>query len=287
MTRFWQASAVAIVAASVSIWGDTPAVGGAISLNGVIGPAGTDAAAVQGAGRPVNQTGYASNAGATSLTTQGSGGPAFDFNAGFPDGNDRATGSSAGAGHVIADRKYNSEAASPMILDMDNDAVFSDEVDSAPSDPDTFHFGFGMHADTFITFDLAVIRSQYALPAHSEFDLTGQVGLANVNLGYRTGAAILLDGNLLAVYDFDGRTASYHGVDSLNLSIPGDGRYLTFIGLSGLDGTNGWDHLGFRNVTLTPVPEPGSAALLLAALAPSAFFCARRRRLRTRQRRTP
>jgi len=230
-----------------------------ITLDTVIGVSGTNAASVSGVGNAVNFTGFALNSGATTLVAPGSTGTAaFDFNTGFADTLDRATGSTAGAPNVFADLKYDSSSTAPLLLDTDNDGAFLDNT------PVT---GFGMHGDTFVTFDLAVIRANNSLAANTVFTLTGLAGVANFVGHGQTSAAIILDGNQLAVFDWT--ESPVNAVSSYNLTLAGSARYLTFIGLSGLDASNWGAHIGFGNVQLqvAAVPEPSIAWLLGAGLA--------------------
>ncbi len=237
-----------------------------VNLNTVIGPAGTNAADVDGVGNAVNFTGYTLNTGATTLIAAGSpGSAAFDFNTGFADTLDRATGSVAGAGNVFADLKYDSSSTAPLLLDTDNDGAFGDNT------PVT---GFGLHGDTFITFDLDVIRANNALAAGTPFTLTGSAGMANFTGYGQTSAAIILDGSQLAVFDWQ-ETPPVNQFSSYNLGIAGSARYLTFVGLSGLDASNWGAHVGFANVQLLAVPEPAVTSLLILGLGAVAW---RRRR---------
>lgn len=255
-------------------WGQT-----VIKLDAVIGAAGTDAFSVQGNASAVNLTGIATDGGVSTLTASGStGSSSFNFNTGFGDSVDRTVGGNANSGtqHVIADRGYDSANAGLLKLDKNNDGSFADEVDSAPSDASTFHFGFGLHADGFITFDLAVIRTNNGLAANTAFTLTGGAGVNyDVSGGYKSSGAIVLDSTLLAVFDWETGVAGKQ-FSSYSLSIPGSARYLTFAGLAGLDGGISYDHLGFSDVQLTAVPEPAvtGAAAGLAMLG----WAVRRRR---------
>lgn len=237
-----------------------------INLNTVIGPSGTNAATVAGIGNAVNFTGFALNSGATPLTASGSPAPtAFDFNTGFSDTLDRATGSSAGAPNVWADLKYDSSTTSPLILDMNNDGSFAGEI------PVT---GFGMHGDTFITFDLAVIRANAGLAANTPLTLTGSAGIANTSL-VATSGAILADSTQLAVFDWN--AGAGNTLSNFTLNVSGTTRYLTFAGLSGLDADNFFAHVGFANVQLQAVPEPTTGLLLGAGLAYLVAAAARKR----------
>lgn len=240
-----------------------------ISLNSVIGPAGTDAVSVLGVGNAVNQTGVPSNSGSTQLTAVGSTGSSwFDFNADFADHVDRTAGATANGGtnHVFADRGYDSASPISLILDRNNNGSFGDEVDNVPSDAGTFNFGFGMHADGFITFDLAVIRTNNGLAAHTALTLTGGAGVNNNGNAGHTSAAIVVDGSALVFFDWQ-TGAPYHQFDSFSLTIPDTARYLTFAGLSGTDYAISFDHIGFSDVQLTAIPEPGAAGLAFALLA--------------------
>ena len=229
-----------------------------IVLKSVIGAAGTDAATVAGVGNAVNIVGFGSNSGATTLTASGStGSSAFNFNTGFSDGRDRATGSNpnSGAAHVYVDRKYDSGFTGPLILDTNADGSYSGE---------TAQSGFGMHSDGFITFDLAVIRANFGLAANEALKLTGSAGIANAAFGYQTSGAIIADGTQLAVFDW--KDGAGNMISSYSLTLSGSARYLTFAGLSGLDNSNIYDHVGFINVQLQQIPEPAIASLILAGL---------------------
>lgn len=237
-----------------------------ILLDSVIGAPGTNAATVASAGNAVNFTGLGSNSGVTSLTAAGStGSSSFDFNTGFSDSLDRATGSIAGAPNVWADLKYDSATTAPLILDTNSDGSFADE---------TAQSGFGMHGDTFITFDLDVIRANAGLAAGTPLLLTGAAGIANTTL-VPTSGAIIADSTQLAVFDWNGPTTTYN---SFSLSLSGSTRYLTFIGLSGLDADNFFAHVGFINVQLQAIPEPPALALLTLGLGLSGWRALRRRK---------
>jgi hypothetical protein len=241
-----------------------------INLDAVIGSPGT--LAVGTVGGQVNKTGAASNSGTTSLDQAAT--VSFNFNS-FPDTQDRATGFASNGG-TYADRKYNNSSPTALVLDTNNNAVFPDETDQAPSDSSTFHLGFGMHADQYITFDLNAIRTANSIPG-AGFILAGSAGVANIHPlahgGALTSAAILLDGVLLAVYDFNddvtgisGASATpggnYYQYDTYIFNIPSSGQYLTFVGLSGLDLDVAAAHVGFGDVTLTAVPECSSLTSL-------------------------
>ena len=239
-----------------------------INLNSVIGPSGTNAADVDGVGNAVNFTGYALDTGVTTLIATGSAGAsAVNFNTGFSHPFDRAMGSTAGAGNVFADLKYDSSGTAPLLLDTDNDGAYLDNT------PVT---GFGMHGDTFITFDLDVIRANNSLAAGTPFTLTGIAGVANFSGHGQTSAAIILDGGQLAVFDWTESPVNL--VSSYTLTLAGSARYLTFAGLSGLDNTNNWGaHVGFGNVQLQAVPEPPVHLLLAGGLALAGLLVRRRR----------
>jgi hypothetical protein len=238
-----------------------------INLNTVIGPSGTNAADVDGVGNAVNFTGYALNTGVTTLIAAGStGASSFDFNTGFSDAFDRATGSTAGAGNVFVDLKYDSSSTAPLLLDTDNDGAYLDNT------PVT---GFGLHGDTFITFDLDVIRANNSLPAGTLFTLTGIAGVANFTGHGQTSAAIILDGSQLAVFDWSESPVNL--VSSYTLTLAGSARYLTFAGLSGLDNSNWGAHVGFGNVQLQAVPEPPVHVLVAGGLALVGLLARRRR----------
>jgi hypothetical protein len=239
-----------------------------VNLNSVIGAPGANAATVAGVGNAVNFTGYALNSGATTLTAAGStGASSFDFNTGFADTQDRTTGSGAGAGNVFVDRKYDSGSTGTLYLDTDNNGSFAGE--SALT-------GFGMHGDTFVTFDLNVIRTNAGLAAGTAFTLTGGAGEANFTGYAKTSGAIILDSTQLAVFDWT-ETGPIAQFSTYSLSIAGSARYLTFIGLSGLDNNNWGAHVGFSNVQLVAVPEPAAIAVL-AGCAALGLAALRRRR---------
>lgn len=246
-----------------------------IDLKTTIGAAGTDAATVAGVGNAVNFVGFASNSGATVLTASGSAGSSsFNFNTGFGDGRDRATGSNpnSGAAHVYVDRKYTSEGTSALILDTDGNGSYSGE--SALT-------GFGMHSDGFVTFDLNGIRTNAGLATNTGFKLTGAAGIANAAQLYPTSGAIIADGAQLAVFDWTSGAGNMYSTFSLNVT--GSMRYLTFIGLSGLDLDNIYAHIGFANVRLEGIPEPSAVALLLAGLSAFGLGGVARRRRRARR----
>lgn len=241
-----------------------------IQLGSVIGPAGTNAATVAGPGNPVNATGFAT-AGLTTLTSSGSSGSSsFNFASGFSDGHARAIGSNPGIGaaNIYVDRKFDSANTSPLIVDTNNDGNYADE--SAQT-------GFGMHADGFITFDLAAIRSAKGLPADTPFLLTGAAGVANYNPN-NTSGAIILDSAELIHFDWNSGSSPYHEYDTFSLSIPGSTNYLTFAGLAGLDQSNWGDHVGFVAVQLAAVPEPSTIVLGALGIGLLAVMTAWRRR---------
>jgi hypothetical protein len=234
-----------------------------IDLTALVGSSGTNATTVAGSGNVVNLTGVIANSGGTALTRSGAAGATFDFNTGFADGADRVIGSTAGSGAFYVNLKTDSANTSPLILDTNRDGSFASE--SAVT-------GLGTHADSFITFDLAVIRAQNSLTADAPLTFTGLAGIANTTIT-PTSAAILLDGTSLAVYDW-----SSTGVIANNfaLSLPGTGRYLTLAALSGTDGDNFYAHVGFANLQLQAVPEPSAVALLTLGIG--AVWWLRRRR---------
>jgi hypothetical protein len=252
--------------ASVALF--TPAVRAqvTVNLNSVIGASGTSAASVAGVGNAVNFVFTAVSPGTTTLTAPGStGSSSFDFNTGFTDTFDRATGISPGSPAVIADRKYDSVTAFSLILDTNNDGSFGGE--SALT-------GFGMSGESFITFNLDVIRANNGLSAGTAFTLTGSAGIANTVL-QPTSGAIIVDSSQRAVFDWTSGAGNTFSTYSIGLS--GSDRYLTFIGLSGLDLDYNYAHVGFANVQLTAVPEP-SAYAVLAGLAALGLAALRRRR---------
>ena len=239
-----------------------------INLNSVIGPSGTNAADVDGVGNAVNFTGYALDTGVTTLIAAGSpGASAFNFSTGFSDTLDRSFGSTAGAGNVFADLKYDSSGTAPLLLDTDNDGAYLDNT------PVT---GFGMHGDTFSTFDLDVIRANNSLAAGTPFTLTGIAGVANFTGHGQTSAAIILDGSQLAVFDWQ-ESPPIGLLSSYTLTLAGSARYLTFAGLSGLDNNNWGAHVGFGNVQLQAVPEPPVHLLMAGGLALVGLLVRRRR----------
>jgi len=225
-----------------------------ITLSSEVGPANTNAASVAGLGQIVNRTGVASNSGATTVIATGSTGlAAFDFNTGFTDGYDRTIASSAGAGNVFIDRKYDSSSTAPLLLDTNNNGSFTDE---------SALMGFGMHSDTFITFDLAALRSAHDLALDAPFLLTGAAGVADRLDSGQTSAAIIADSTQLAVFDWRS-SGPYNQYSTFSVSVSGSTQYLTFAALSGLDGSNWADHVGFANVQLTvmAIPEPATCGL--------------------------
>ncbi len=235
-----------------------------INLDAIIGPAGTNATTTGNVGFAVNLTGVALDVGVTTLTASGStGSSSFDFTT-------RSIGSLASAGDVFADRKHDNGVSGLFILDTNNDGSFLDETQSNLS-------GFGLHGDTFITFDLAVIRANASLAPGTPFTLTGSAGQANWNPYGQTSAAIILDSTQLALFDWT-ESGPVNQFSTYTLSVAGSARYLTFIGLSGLDGSNYGAHVGFANVQLTAVPEPSTVLLLGAGLASLLPATLRRRR---------
>jgi hypothetical protein len=170
-------------------------------------------------------------------------------------------------GNVFADRKYDSSGTAALYLDTNNDGFFNDEIPM---------IGFGMHGDTFVTFDLNVIRSYAGLAAGTAFTLTGGAGEADFTGYVKTSGAIILDSTELAVFDWteSGPVAQF---STYSLSIDGSARYLTFIGLSGRDNSNWGAHIGFSEVQLVAVPEPAAMAVL-AGCAALGWVGLRRRR---------
>jgi len=106
-----------------------------------------------------------------------------------------------------------------------------------------------MHANRFITFDLAVIRTNASLPSGQAFQLTEIAGPANFAPTTGMSLAVLLDGLLLLMHDVaTGALTS----NSFSLSVSGAGRYLTFVALEGTGLEPNGDHGAFARVTLTP-----------------------------------
>jgi hypothetical protein len=210
--------------------------GGAIPLGAVIGPSGTNADEVDAPGNPVNLVGTASNTGATTLAAAAAGAPTFDFNT--YGGVDRTSGfDRSDLLTVRADMKHDSTA---LILDLDNDGSFTGD----PASP-----GFGMHANRFITFDLAEIRSDAGLASDQAFVLAGVAGPANFFNATGMALAVLIDGTPAVMHDLAGGAST-----SLSFSVPvsGSARYLTFVTLDGPGGGPEpfGDHGGFAHVTL-------------------------------------
>lgn len=227
------ADLVTVVApATLTGW---PGLGGLI-LSAVIGSAGTNADDVDAAGNAVNLVGSAIDGTATTLAAGASGLPTFDFNT--AGGADRTTGfTRADLLAVRADQKHDGAA---LVVDRNNDGSFADESPQP---------GFGMHANRFITFDLAVIRSNASLPAGQAFQLTGIAGPANAAPTSGMSLAVLLDGALLLMHDVAaGATTS----NTFSLAVSGAGRYLTFIALEGTSLEPNFDHGAFARVTLNP-----------------------------------
>ncbi|MEQ1857949.1 MAG: Ig-like domain-containing protein, partial [Longimicrobiales bacterium] len=159
-----------------------------IPLGAVIGSVGTDADAVDAPGNPVNLVGTALNGGATTLAAGGGTLPTADFNA--LGGLDRTTGFDRG--DLLAVRADQKHTGAALLLDLDGDGTFTDEV----AQP-----GFGMHANRFITFDLDVIRANASLPASQAFTLSGYSGPAE---GFPTSGmslVVLLDGLPVVLHD--------------------------------------------------------------------------------------
>ncbi len=262
--------ACALAGISIPTYGQTT-----IQLDSVIGVSGTNAASVASNTGAVNFTGVASDAvGApTTLTAPGSAGIAstFNFNTGFADSLDRATGFSTGSGNVFADMRYDSASTNIIALDTNFNGSF-DGTEYSTALP-----GFGMHGDTFITFDLDVIRTNAGLGAGTTLYLTGIAGLPVPGSVQSTSAAIITDSTQRAVFDWNSSGAPGSLSSSFNLTLSGSTRYLTFIGLSGVDSDYQWAHIAFANVQLSTVPEPTTVMLLSAGLAGLGWLRLRRR----------
>jgi hypothetical protein len=209
---------------------------GTIALDAVIGSPGTDADAVDGLGNPVNLVGTASDVGATTLAVAAAGAPTYDFNS-MP-GGDRTTGfQRADLLAVVADQKHNNAT---LLLDLDNDGSFADEVAQQ---------GFGLHANRFVTFDLTEIRADAGLASDQSFTLTGVAGPADANPTTGMSFAILADGNPAFLFDVAAGASTSVAFD---VPMSGSARFLTFIALEGLALEPNFDHGGFAQVTLSP-----------------------------------
>jgi hypothetical protein len=166
---------------------------------------------------------------------------------------------------VWVDRKYDSASTGPLLLDTNRDGSFEGE------NPLT---GFGMHSDTFITFDLAAVRRNFGFDANASLTLTGWAGLANPGTLLPSSAAILADGVLLGVFDWNSSSL----FSTYAYTLAPTAQYLTFVGLSGTDADNFYAHVGFANVQLSAVPEPSVVALLGAGAGLLAGWSYRKRR---------
>jgi hypothetical protein len=105
-----------------------------ISLDEMIGPAGTNADDLDATGNAVNLVGTAVNGGPTTLAAGTGNLPAFDFNT-FG-GVDRTNGFDRG--DLLAVRADQKHDGSSLLLDLDNDNSVADETPQR---------GFGMHAE--------------------------------------------------------------------------------------------------------------------------------------------
>ncbi len=211
-----------------------------IPLNAVIGVTGTDADAVDGAGNAVNLVATPSNTGPTTLAAGTGTLPTFDFN--LLNGVDRATGFTRG--DLLAVRADQKHDGSALRLDLDNDGSFLDE---------TAQPGFGMHADRFVTFDLAVIRTNSALAADQAFTLTGFAGPADFYPSSGMSLAVLADGVPLFLHDVGAGASTSR---QFTVPVPGGARYLTFAALVGVEEFG--DHGGFAQATLTTSVPPSA-----------------------------
>ena len=101
------------------------------------------------------------------------------------------------------------------------------------------------------------------LAADTPFLLTGAAGVADRLDSGQTSAAIIADNAQLAVFDWRS-SGPYNQYSTFSVSVSGSTQYLTFAGLSGLDGSNWADHIGFANVQLTvmAIPEPSTFWLI-------------------------
>ncbi|MGE0160572.1 MAG: LamG-like jellyroll fold domain-containing protein [Gemmatimonadales bacterium] len=207
--------------------------GTVLPLDAFIGPPGTDADAVDAPGNAVNLVGTMLNGQATTLAAGAASPPTIDFNT-FG-GVDRTTGFERS--DLLAARADQKHDGSPLILDTDNDGSFADEVAEQ---------GFGMHANRFVTFDLAVIRTSAGLPANQAFLLSGVAGPANFLSTNGISLAVLVDGVPVVLHDAGATLTT-----SLSFTVPvsGSARYLTFAALDYADEFG--DHGGFARVQLS------------------------------------
>jgi hypothetical protein len=204
-----------------------------VALNQFIGSSGANADDVDAPGNAVNLVATAADAAPTALTSGGASPITFDFNT-F--GADRTSGfERSDLLAVRADQKHD---GSSLIVDLDNDGSFGDEVAQQ---------GFGMHANRFVTFDLDVVRRDAGLGSTQAFTLIGVAGPANVLPSTGMSLAVLVDGLPLVMHDVGaGASTSL----SFSVSVAGSARYLTFVALdgTGLEPFN--DHGGFARVML-------------------------------------
>ena len=135
-----------------------------------------------------------------------------------------------------------------------------------------------------MTLDLNVIRSQHGLAANQAFTLTGGAGVVMNTSGnnYLTSGAIMVDGAYVKVMDWvqDTTSASYRLYDTYSIAISGSAQYLTFLGLSGLNGNDfTQDHVGFNNPQLNyTVPSRRRLMSLSTALIGLlCYACGRRK----------
>ena len=195
----------------------------------VPGPDGQDLLSVSGAGQRVNRDGGPVDGVATQITTGRPGGDLF-FNT-----NATSRGDTQGGNSYYDDARKNRAYGGSYIY-----------VDGEPS---VSHEGIGMHANRFVTFDLAQVRSDFGLLAAAPFRFTGRAGLNDTGCcGSGAYAFILLDG--IEVFAPPLMNFSDLAIP-FDIAIPGSGRYLTLVATDA--GDYNWDHVVFENAQLTPL----------------------------------
>jgi adhesin HecA-like repeat protein len=205
-----------------------------VSLNQFIGGPGANADDVDAPGNAVNLVATAIDAGSTALTSGGASPITFDFNT-FG-GVDRTSGfDRSDLLAVRADQKHDGTS---LVLDLDNDGSFADEIAQQ---------GFGLHANRFVTFDLDVVRRDAGLGSTQAFTLIGVAGPANALPSTGMSLAVLADGIPLVMHDVGaGASTSL----PFSVSVAGSARYLTFAALDGIGLEPFSDHGGFTRVML-------------------------------------